>query len=111
MRRYGPILAKDGAATVRVTDGTWRYDEEKQILYWTVTKLDPLAMHRLEIRVMDNALHRSRPGDIDLKESPLRWVLALLIVIAAMLFRLFKQKWDGGWEEAFFAHFDMINEM
>jgi hypothetical protein len=86
-RRYGHLFASS-AVRISTSDGTWTWDESAQTLRWKHTDLVPGTVHTLEIKVPDRKHWKSKPANIDLDESPLRWVLGVLLaVLIAILAR------------------------
>lgn len=86
-RRYGHLFASS-AVRISTSDGTWTWDESVQILRWKHTDLVPCTVHTLEITVPDREHWKPKPANIDLDDSPLRWVLGVLLaVLIAILAR------------------------
>lgn len=101
-RRYGSLL-ESGDARVSVSSGSWTWNNEvscfeyhrlkstayscsqEQILIWTHQNLTPGFLHRLEISVPNRLHWKDKPANIDLKDSPLRWLLAFAVLLAAIV--------------------------
>jgi hypothetical protein len=60
---------------------------QEQLLYWTHSRVEADYLHTLSIEVTDLKYWKPKPANIDLKDSPLRWVLAVLAVLLAVLLR------------------------
>ena len=60
---------------------------QDQTLFWTHENDTPGALHTLTIKINDSKYHKHKPSDVDLKESPIRWLLALVIATMAIIIR------------------------
>ena len=84
-RRYGKLFATS-AVRLSLSEGSWTWDDATQTLMWKHEHLKPDSVHTLKLTVPDAKHWKAKPANIDLTDSPLRWVLsALLAVLTTIL--------------------------
>lgn len=85
-RRYGHLFATNSVHIALSHGGSWSWDVKSQLLLWKHEALHAGSTHTLRLTVPDSKHWKAKPSNIDLQDSPLRWVLAVLLaVLAAVL--------------------------